>query len=46
MMRRERKRSDSKLALLDCVDCVGVDTSFEIGYASNFYEYELRTDEG
>ena len=36
MMRRERKGSVSKLALLGCVDCVSADTSFDIGYASNF----------
>ena len=29
-LRRERKRSVTKLALLDCVDCVGADTSFHI----------------
>ena len=37
MIIRERNVRILKLALLDCVVCVGADTSFEIGCASNFF---------
>ena len=39
MMRKERKRSVTKLALLDSVDYVGADTSFQIGSGSNFCSF-------